>query len=131
MNEGKFKVGAFLIFVLIALFVLFMSTSARAAPFAVGCVPASASAADKYVVSGATHAALNGEFDLIVDAVNCPGAGVRAARIDLAGTPEGVNSLNIALKSDLWGVLGAPSPFSFPRPSAATLVFGSIQLSKQ
>ena len=110
---------------LVALMVAF---AAHAAPFAVGCV--SSTAADKYVVTGATHAPLNGEFSLVTDAVNCPAAGARAAKIDLSAVPEGNNVLNIALKSDLWGVLGAPVPFSFNRPSSASLVVDGIQLVK-
>ena len=115
---------------LLALCAATFALTANAAPFAVGCVPASASAADKYVVSNATHAPLNGEFAITANPTYCPVAGTRAVVIDVSGVPEGANTLSVALKSDLWGVLGAPVPFSFNRPSSASLVVDGIQLVK-
>ncbi len=118
---------ATILILLAAAVVLMLCGAAQAAPFAVGGVPTTA--ADKCVVTGATHAALNGEFDVVVDAVNGnPANGNRVCKIDLAAVPEGNNTLSIALKSSLWGVLGAPVPFSFVRPASATLAVDGIQL---
>lgn len=125
MNASLYKAGALLVFCIFAL--LMWATNVSAAPFAVGGVPSAA--ADRCVVTGATHAALNGEFDVVVDAVNGnPAYGNRVCKLDLAAVPEGSNTLNIALKSSLWGVLGAPVPFSFTRPASATLAVDGIQL---
>jgi len=107
---------------------LVLPAVAYSAPFVVGCVPASASAADKYVISGATHAPLNGEFPITANPTYCPVVGTRAVVVDVAAVPEGDNTLSIALKSDLWGVLGAPVPFAFNRPVSASLVVNGIQL---
>lgn len=111
----------------IAIALITYGLNAQAAPFAVGGVPTTA--ADKCVVTGATHAALNGEYDVVVDAVNGnPANGNRVCKLDLAAVPEGNNTLSIALKSTLWGVLGAPVNFSFARPASGSLVVDSIQL---
>lgn len=127
MNTGLYKAGALLVFAVFALLMLFFVQPASAAPFAVGGVPTTA--ADKCVVTGATHAALNGEYDVVVDAVNGnPANGNRVCKLDLSAVPEGSNTLSIALKSSLWGVLGAPVPFSFSRPASATLAVDGIQL---
>lgn len=125
MTARTFKAIALLAFIAIALIVY--GTNAQAAPFAVGGVPTTA--ADKCVVTGATHAALNGEYDVVVDPVNGnPANGNRVCKLDLSAVPEGSNTLSIALKSSLWGVLGAPVPFSFTRPASATLAVDGIQL---
>lgn len=111
----------------IAIALITYGLNAQAAPFAVGGVPTTA--ADKCVVTGATHAALNGEFDVVVDAVNGnPANGNRVCKIDLSAVPAGTNTLSIALKSNLWGQLGAAVPFSFERPTSASLVVDGIQL---
>jgi len=125
MTDRTIKAIALLAFLAFALIIY--GTNAQAAPFAVGGVPTTA--ADKCVVTGATHAALNGEYDVVVDAVNGnPANGNRVCKLDLAAVPEGNNTLSIALKSSLWGVLGAPVPFSFVRPASATLAVDGIQL---
>jgi hypothetical protein len=120
---------ATLLVLLAAALMLMFGGAAGAAPFAVGGVQSTA--ADKCVVTGATHAALNGEFDVVVDAVNGnPANQNRVCKIDLAAVPEGNNTLSIALKSSLWGVLGAPVNFSFVRPTLGSLVVDSIQLKQ-
>lgn len=127
MNERIFKAAGITVFAIFALAMLFFNQPAKAAPFAVGGVPTTA--ADKCVVTGATHAALNGEFDVVVDAVNGnPANGNRVCKIDLSAVPAGTNTLSIALKSNLWGQLGAAVPFSFERPTSASLVVDGIQL---
>jgi hypothetical protein len=93
-------------------------TVANAAPFVF--VKVSSAAANKCVLAGA----LSGEY-AVTDAAH---EGQRGCKIDAAGAPVGENTLTAAAKSDLWGVLGAPVPFSFTRPSSSGLTVELIQL---
>lgn len=119
MNEGKFKVGAFLVFVAFAVLMFFAVSPAKAAPFIF--VKVTSTAANKCVLTGS----LAGEY-AVTDAAH---EGQRGCKIDAAGVAVGTNNLTAAAKSDLWGVLGVAVPFSFERPSSSALTVELILLT--
>lgn len=100
------------------------ASGARAAPFAVGQV-ASADATTCVIAFPSTAAAV--ETPVVVDATyGLPANGNRVCKVDVSSAAVGANTLTMGLKSTLWGVLGAATPFAFTRPDAAVVV---IQLA--
>lgn len=108
--------------------VMLVPRPAFAAPFVIVDVPSAA--ADKCSVAMPSTAPAV-DMDVTVDAAyGVPANGNRVCKIDAASAPTGDTTLTVALKSDLWGVMGSPVPFTFTRPSSASLVPGSIGLKK-
>lgn len=120
MTARTIKAIALLAFAAFALIVY--GSNAQAAPFVFAKV--TSPAATKCTVTGASHAALNGDYPITDTAYS----GQRGCLIDVGSVPTGDNSLSIAARSEVWGVLGVAVPFSFNRPSSASLGVELIQL---
>lgn len=110
---------------LLVVTLLAFAGAAQAAPFAVAQI-ASADVTSCTVAFPSTAAAV--DVPVTVDTTyGLPANGNRVCKVDVGSAAVGPNTLSLGLKSSIWGVLGAASPFSFTRPSAATVV---IQLAQ-
>lgn len=129
MDRPVKLIAALIVAAFVLPFVMIVMTApAHAAPFVVAQV--ANAAGDKCAVSFPSTAPAV-DFDVVVDPVRgLPANGNRVCVIDVASAVDGTNTATLSLKSSLWGVVGAAVPFSFPRPSSASLTLGAIQLAK-
>lgn len=105
---------------LLTFFLALCVSLAHAAPFAVGDVPSAD--ADKCLIAFPSTATPV-EVAVTVDATyGLPANGNRVCMVDVGSAVVGANTVSMALKSNLWGVLGVATPFAFTRPAAAAVV---------
>jgi len=102
--------------------------ASAAGPFVVVDVPSAA--ADRCLIANPSTAPAV-EYTVAVDAAyGNPANGNRICKLDVASAAVGDTTITVQLKSDLWGVMGSPVPFSFTRPSPGSLAPAGIALKK-
>jgi hypothetical protein len=117
MNEGKFKAGAFLVFVLFAALMLFFNTPAKAQAvtvYAVFDVDAEVTTC-RTVLNGAAPV----DVTAVVDNVRGVAAkNFRVCLVNVSGVPDGANVVSAAPYDATWGVTGVGVQLPFNRPPA-------------